>query len=53
MVLRGVDAQNGKVRLYVRAVESVDLVLLPGTEDAASPFWSADSRSIGFLLRES
>ena len=49
MVLRGVDAQSGKVRLYVRAVKSVDLVLLPGTEDASSPFWSADSRSIGFF----
>ncbi len=49
MVLRGVDAQSGKIGLYVRAVKSVDLVLLPGTEEAASPFWSADSRSIGFF----
>jgi serine/threonine protein kinase len=49
MVLRGVDSQSGKVRLYVRAVNSVDLVPLPGTEDASSPFWSADSNSIGFF----
>jgi len=35
--------------LYVRPVGSVTPQRLPGTEDAAQPFWSADSRSIGFV----
>ena len=36
--------------LWVRALDSLDLRELPGTEGAAFPFWSADSRSIGFSV---
>jgi serine/threonine protein kinase len=35
--------------LWVRALDSVTAQPLPGTEDATSPFWSADSQSIGFF----
>jgi eukaryotic-like serine/threonine-protein kinase len=35
-------------RLHVRALDSVDARDLPGTDGAVGPFWSPDSRSIGF-----
>jgi Tol biopolymer transport system component len=34
--------------LYVRAIDSLEAVPLPGTEGASVPFWSPDSRYIGF-----
>jgi Tol biopolymer transport system component len=34
--------------LYVRQVNSTEFQRLTGTQDAAQPFWSPDSRSIGF-----
>ncbi len=36
-------------RLYVRPLDSLEAHALPGTEDAMSPFWSPDSRAIGFF----
>jgi Tol biopolymer transport system component len=36
--------------LYVRPIGSVAPQKMPGTEDAAQPFWSADSRSIAFVI---
>jgi eukaryotic-like serine/threonine-protein kinase len=38
-----------KTQLYVRAQDSLSVQPLPGTEGAAFPFWSPDSRSIGFF----
>jgi len=35
--------------LFVRLIGAVTPQRLPGTEDAAQPFWSADSRWIGFV----
>ncbi|MDO8677263.1 MAG: protein kinase [Acidobacteriota bacterium] len=35
--------------LYVRPIGAVTPQRLPGTEGAAQPFWSADSRWIGFI----
>ena len=35
--------------LYVRPIGAVTPQRLPGTEDASQPFWSADSRWIGFM----
>jgi len=35
--------------LWLRSLATDDLVQLPGTEDAVSPFWSPDSSSIGFF----
>ena len=36
--------------LYVRPVRSIDSRRIAGTEDAEQPFWSPDSRSIGFVV---
>jgi Tol biopolymer transport system component len=35
--------------LYVRPVRSIDSKKIAGTDDASQPFWSPDSRSIGFV----
>jgi eukaryotic-like serine/threonine-protein kinase len=40
---------NGNLMLWVRELDSLDARPLPGTEAAAFPFWSPDSRSIGFF----
>jgi serine/threonine protein kinase len=40
---------DGPVRLWVRSLDGVSARALPGTEGASSPFWSPDSRSIGFF----
>jgi Tol biopolymer transport system component len=40
---------EGKVRLWVRALDSLTAQPLVGTEEAAYPFWSPDSRFIGFF----
>ncbi len=43
-------ATSGKVaRLWIRALDSVESKVLPGTEQAAYPFWSPDSKSVGFF----
>src|SRR5712692_2587499 len=42
-------ALNGKLMLWVRALDSVEAKPLAGTDKAAYPFWSPDSRSIGFF----
>jgi eukaryotic-like serine/threonine-protein kinase len=40
---------KSKVLLYVRPLTSLSAQPLPGTEDAMYPFWSPDSREIGFF----
>ena len=40
---------KGKVLLYVRPLTSLMSKALTGTDDAMYPFWSADSREIGFF----
>ncbi len=44
-----VAMSGGKRMLWVRSLESVTPQLLGGTEEASFPFWSPDSRSIGFF----
>jgi Tol biopolymer transport system component len=44
----GVDGA-GSVRLYVRALEDLSVQPLAGTENAVMPFWSPDSRFVGFF----
>jgi serine/threonine protein kinase len=41
-------AADGKRMLYVRNLDSTEVKLLPGSENALEPFWSPDSRSIAF-----
>ncbi len=40
---------DGKRILFVRSLESLTAQALTGTEDASFPFWSPDSRSLGFF----
>jgi len=40
---------EGKQSLWVRALQAATSQPLPGTEGATYPFWSADSRFIGFF----
>jgi serine/threonine protein kinase/Tol biopolymer transport system component len=40
---------DGRTALWVRPVNTVEARELPGTEDATFPFWSPDSRSLGFF----
>ncbi len=40
---------GGSVQLWVRSLESGEAQMLKGTEGASYPFWSPDSRSIGFF----
>ena len=40
---------KGKAMLFVRPLDSLEARLLPGTVDASRPFWSPDSRNIGFF----
>ena len=35
--------------LWIRAFSSLDAKEVPGTEHASTPFWSPDSRSVGFF----
>jgi len=44
-------AQNadGKALLWVRSLDSLEAQALAGTEDASFPFWSPDSKYVGFF----
>ena len=41
--------KDGLYRLYVRPMDSSEAQPLRGTEEARQPFWSPDSRSIGYF----
>jgi Tol biopolymer transport system component len=43
--------ENGHARLWVRDLGSSEARPLPGTDDSQYPFWSADSRALGFFAR--
>jgi len=40
---------SGAARLWLRPLDKTTPLPLPGTDGASYPFWSADSRSIGFF----
>jgi serine/threonine protein kinase/Tol biopolymer transport system component len=40
---------DGKTSLWVRPMNALEAHILPGTENAIFPFWSPDSRSLGFF----
>ena len=44
-------SSSGSPTLFVRALDSVEAQPLPGTENAIFPFWSPDSRHIGFAAQ--
>jgi len=39
----------GKSQLYIQSLDALKATTLPGTEGASWPFWSPDSRSLGFF----
>ena len=41
--------KDGKQQIWVRALDALKPVALAGTEGAADPFWSPDSRTIAFF----
>jgi Tol biopolymer transport system component len=43
------NTNDGKELLWMRAVRSLEARPLVGTDGAAQPFWSPDSRSLGFF----
>jgi Tol biopolymer transport system component len=42
---------KGKRQLWLRALDSLQVRPVPGTDEAAFPFWSPDSRYIGFFAQ--
>jgi serine/threonine protein kinase len=40
---------NGKRQLLLRPLDALEALPMPGTDDASNPFWSPDSRWIGFF----
>ena len=40
---------GGEALLWVRALDALEAQPLPGTENALVPFWSPDSRTLGFF----
>jgi serine/threonine protein kinase/Tol biopolymer transport system component len=45
-------SRDGRSRIWVRTLDAVTAQELAGTEGATGPFWSPDSRSIGFFADE-
>jgi serine/threonine protein kinase len=43
------QGSQGKEQMWVRRLDSVEARAIPGTENAETPFWSPDSRFIGFF----
>ena len=42
-------ARDGNQQIWIRSLDAAELTPLPGTENAADPFWSPDSRFIAFF----
>jgi Tol biopolymer transport system component len=42
---------NGKSQLWLRALGELEAQPMPSTEDASGPFWSPDSRNVGFFAQ--
>lgn len=40
---------KGRTNLWLRELDAQQATMLPGTEDAAMPFWSPDSHYLGFI----
>jgi serine/threonine protein kinase/Tol biopolymer transport system component len=41
----------GRISLWIRSLDSLSAQALPGTDGAALPFWSPDSRWVGFFAQ--
>src|SRR5438128_1316774 len=49
LIVFGVRDASGKESMWIRQLDSLDAHPLAGTELGGQPFWSPDSRSIGFV----
>jgi hypothetical protein len=49
--LSPVATDHGKAALWVRPLDGATARVFAGTEDAGLPFWSPDSKSIGFFAQ--
>jgi len=47
-----VATSDGRQQIWVRSLDSLTSYPVAGTDDGVSPFWSPDSRFIGFIRRE-
>ena len=45
----GQSGSPGKAQIWIRSLDALAATPLAGTDGASSPFWSPDSRSIGFF----
>ena len=45
------EAPRGRPTLWVRSLGASEAQVLQGTEDAIYPFWSPDSRALGFFAQ--
>src|SRR5262249_46280596 len=48
MVAFSARPSAGQIRLWIRPLDGLDARPLEGTEGASFPFWSPDSRSVGY-----
>ena len=47
------DDPDGRRMLWLRALDEMHASVIPGTDGASEPFWSADSFAIGYFARRS
>jgi hypothetical protein len=47
----GARDADGSIRLWIRELEALEAYPVPGGDGALFPFWSPDSRSIGFFAK--
>ena len=52
LALAFVAQSGGKSQIWLRRLDSMSARALPGTDDAYYPFWSPDSRFIGFFANQ-
>jgi Tol biopolymer transport system component len=51
LAFAGVGPESAPMRLWLRHLENGEVTVLAGTDGASAPFWSPDSRSLGFFAR--
>ncbi len=47
------SSPDGRRMLWLRSLDEAHARVIPGTDDATAPFWSADSRNIGYFAGRS
>jgi Tol biopolymer transport system component len=51
IVFTGADQATGTARLYIRPIDADRVTPIRGSEDGTQPFWSPDSKSVGFYAQ--